>query len=339
MPNPSAPAYDPKEWNDQTTPEERDRFFKQHRDLLVRLKAGLETGQPLNDSNRYRYEFQVDRRNDFLPKEVVAGFLEKDKAFAGDDKKLAAMFGMKPEEIPALRRLMQETGARQGYEDYSNCYTYAMNDKDGLDSPHKSIGGDLPGERINESILEAKDKANSAKDYAGYKKAVLEGVLADGAEYAGADATEKKGYYRVAVYAKQSPEGSPSSVPNFDMHFVRENRDGGWSHKPGPEPVTDKDKDGKPITDPKTANLGGYDFLTYVYVPEGGLDVGRKGEQASKPGSPQVPQPQQQSSMGAIPDLHQMAAQMAQAPAQTTTAPAPAAKAPERPKLEAPSLA
>ncbi len=324
MPNPSAPAYDPKEWNDQTTPEERDRFFRQHRNLLVQLKAGLETGRPLNDDNRYRYEAQVDRRNDFLPKEVVAGFLERDKALAGDDRKLASMFGMEPEDIPALRRLMQETGARQGYEDYSNCYTYAMNDKDGLDSPHKSVGGDSPGERINEALVDDKDKANNAKDYAGYKKALLEGVLADGAVDGGADAGQKAGYYRVAVYAMRTPEGSPSSVPTFDMHFVRENRDGGWSHKPGSERVTDKDKDGKPIADPKTANLGGYDFMTYVYVPEGGLDVGRKGEPASKPGSPQVPQPQQQSGMGAIPDLNQMASQMmsrGSAPAEQTPAP------------------
>ncbi len=328
MANPSAPAYEADQWNDRTTPEQRAQFFTQHRDLLVRLKAAIDTGRPMTEDNRFRYEFEVDRRNDFLMKEVVAGFLEKDKKLGGDDTKLAAQFGFKPEQVPAIRQLMQDTGKKQGYADYANCYTYAMNDMDGLDSPDKIIGGDEPGERADDAIGTAKTKANNEKDYQGYKKAVLEGVLADGAEYAGSDAEARAGYYRVAVFAKQSPADSPSSVPSFQMHFARENRDGGWSHKPGPQPVTDKDNDGKPIRDPKTANLGGYDFLTFVHVPEGGLDVGRKEEPATKAGTPR-------QNHAAIPNLNDMAAQMMRGA--TPIAEAPVPKAQERMKVEAPT--
>ncbi len=43
------------------------------------------------------------------------------------------------------------------------------------------------------------------------------------------------------------------------------------------------------ITDPRTATLGRYEFLTYAYVPQGGLDVGPPYEPKTKPGSLDLP--------------------------------------------------
>jgi hypothetical protein len=43
--------------------------------------------------------------------------------------------------------------------------------------------------------------------------------------------------------------------PNDDYHFLRQNSDGTWSHKPGKGFVTNKDFSGNIITDPETADM------------------------------------------------------------------------------------
>ena len=53
--------------------------------------------------------------------------------------------------------------------------------------------------------------------------------------------------------------------PNVDFHWYRQDKIGCWSHKPGSTAVTNKDNSGNPITDPKTANRGGYtQFCSYM---------------------------------------------------------------------------
>ncbi len=50
----------------------------------------------------------------------------------------------------------------------------------------------------------------------------------------------------------------------FDYHWYRQDNNGNWSHKPGQTEATDKDADGKPITDPRTAARGPYpDFCGF----------------------------------------------------------------------------
>ena len=46
--------------------------------------------------------------------------------------------------------------------------------------------------------------------------------------------------------------------PDSDYHFLRQDDDGTWSHKPGHGCVTNCDFDGKPIYDPRDADLGRY---------------------------------------------------------------------------------
>ncbi|MCX6952110.1 MAG: hypothetical protein NTV51_08075 [Verrucomicrobia bacterium] len=53
--------------------------------------------------------------------------------------------------------------------------------------------------------------------------------------------------------------------PGTDFHWYRQDKVGCWSHKPGSTPVTNLDNAGNPITDPRTANRGGYTtFCSYM---------------------------------------------------------------------------
>ena len=121
------------------------------------------------------------------------------------------------------------------------------------------------------------------------------------------DAQPKEGYYRVAVYTlyNEKPIGDKGL---YDFHFVRENQGGGWSHKFGTMPVKDTDESGNKIEDPKTANLGRYQFMGFVYVPEGGLDVGSPHEPKTKPGS--IEAKKYETSAAQIPDMDAMTAQV-----------------------------
>jgi len=46
--------------------------------------------------------------------------------------------------------------------------------------------------------------------------------------------------------------------PGTDYHWYRLDKNGRWSHKPGHTPVRDVDESNQPITNPETADRGGY---------------------------------------------------------------------------------
>jgi hypothetical protein len=53
--------------------------------------------------------------------------------------------------------------------------------------------------------------------------------------------------------------------PNVDFHWYRQDKTGCWSHKPGATAVVNTDNSNNPITDPQTANRGGYtQFCSYM---------------------------------------------------------------------------
>lgn len=59
-------------------------------------------------------------------------------------------------------------------------------------------------------------------------------------------------------------------TPQQDYHWYRKGSNGKWSHKPGGTPATILDNSGLPITDPRTADRGGYtDFCTFMQVRHG----------------------------------------------------------------------
>ena len=49
-----------------------------------------------------------------------------------------------------------------------------------------------------------------------------------------------------------------------DFHWYLLNEHGRWSHKPGQTEVTRRDNDGNEITDPRTANIGPYQFVSFM---------------------------------------------------------------------------
>ena len=52
--------------------------------------------------------------------------------------------------------------------------------------------------------------------------------------------------------------------PNFDYHWYRKSAEGFWGHKPGQTAARNTDNSGVVITNPETANRGGYrDFCSY----------------------------------------------------------------------------
>ena len=58
--------------------------------------------------------------------------------------------------------------------------------------------------------------------------------------------------------------------PNVDFHWYRQDKVGCWSHKPGSTAVRNVDNSGHLITDPKTADRGGYvNFCTYMVTNHG----------------------------------------------------------------------
>lgn len=53
--------------------------------------------------------------------------------------------------------------------------------------------------------------------------------------------------------------------PGDDYHWYRRDTNGMWTHKPGGTPATNLDNSGNPISNPETADRGGYtDFCGYL---------------------------------------------------------------------------
>ena len=76
-------------------------------------------------------------------------------------------------------------------------------------------------------------------------------------------AKQKTGYYVALVV-----------WPGVDFHWYRQDNVGCWSHKPGGTAVRNYDNSGKPITDPKTADRGGYTlFCSYMITYPGHVHI------------------------------------------------------------------
>jgi len=64
-------------------------------------------------------------------------------------------------------------------------------------------------------------------------------------------------------------------VSPWDFHWYRKQRSGRWTHKPGPDPVTQLDEAGHPIADPRTADRGPYtQFVGFLTVLHGHVKIG-----------------------------------------------------------------
>jgi hypothetical protein len=174
-----------------------------------------------------------------------------------DDAQMHKRYGLTPAEAKEFRQAFDDM--TDGLQLRNNCYSYAINHPDNPPGWKSS-----PGEAAGLGI--AKKNKFDAKD-------LTRLVEKDGLLPAGDTPVQKKGYYLVALFV----------IPQDDFHFLRQDKDGKWSHKPGDEEVTNVDFKDKLITDPKQAALGKYQFVSYFYVPEGGLKFQHPEHQPVRP--------------------------------------------------------
>ena len=53
---------------------------------------------------------------------------------------------------------------------------------------------------------------------------------------------------------------------NLDFHWYRLDSNGRWTHKLGETAPTNKDNNGDEIVDPRIADTGDYQFVTFMFV-------------------------------------------------------------------------
>lgn len=137
----------------------------------------------------------------------------------------------------------------------NNCYNYACNYRtDTFAQPGKATGNQYtyPG-------------GLSGCTVAAPNKSVKDGAISDCLENSpSADNKCPKMGHLVALVI----------WPNTDFHWYRKGNNGKWSHKPGGTSATNLDNSGNIITDPRTANRGGYtQFCTFMVVKHGHIKI------------------------------------------------------------------
>jgi hypothetical protein len=158
----------------------------------------------------------------------------------------------------------------------TNCYAYACNDP----MNHPAFGKPQPGQLANAQATQMEDWA--------VRYAVMQDDRTRNAQQlqrlvplvrlvgeAVPDAANLPGYYLIALV----------TAPNTDYHWLRQDRTGMWSHKPGWSLATDRDSVGKLIFDPREAILRidtgvavvPYHFTTFYFAPKGGVRTGALG--------------------------------------------------------------
>ena len=165
----------------------------------------------------------------------------------------------------------------------TNCYAYACNDPYFHSTGQKPQPGQLGNSRLTSAEHSAVRYAVMRDDLQRNAQQLQRLVplirLRD--EAVPDHVINVKGYYLIALV----------TAPGADYHWVRQDDDGMWSHKPGHTEATDKDGDGELIFDPRDAifripqvDADGklirwviYEFTTFYYCPRGGVRTGTLG--------------------------------------------------------------
>jgi len=121
---------------------------------------------------------------------------------------------------------------------YNNCYNYSNN--------HRTDTFAQPGRATGRMYAYISADQVSA------------GAISDGLEPTTKDAVSPVGKTKIALVI----------WPGYDYYWYRRDANGMWTHKPGGTAATNLDNSGRPITDPETANRGGYTiFAGYFFTP------------------------------------------------------------------------
>ena len=135
-----------------------------------------------------------------------------------------------------------------GVQDANNCYDYAVDKKSGRKPGPKSKS--RPGKKGNKEL---KRPPYSCTD-------IITAAKADGLTESDKDKKCDDKCWKVAVMI------APDKEKGADFHWVRQDDDGGWSHKQGFGPAKNTDDDGKQIKDPEKAKIDDYKICGYMCV-------------------------------------------------------------------------
>lgn len=138
----------------------------------------------------------------------------------------------------------------------NNCYDYVLNNNDFMFNSPGVIGNFIP------------ENGTTFDDAA---EVLVNGAISDGLQPLEPDENTPPGHYRVALYASANADGTYNS-----FHWVREDADGGLSHKMGhfaPERLDRPDQGNFPTEIYYNQGLN-YRIIGEFAVPQGGIDIG-----------------------------------------------------------------
>ncbi len=161
----------------------------------------------------------------------------------------------------------------------TNCYAYACNDPWGHTPNTRPQPGQQAGQPASAMRGSRVRAAVQQDDLQRRQRLIPMARLRN--EGVPTQVVNQPGHYLIALVV----------APNVDYHWVRQDRSGYWSHKPGWDPATDKDANGMRIHDPRTAAFRvlvdglprTYRFETFYYCPRGGVRTGTLGTHAWVP--------------------------------------------------------
>jgi hypothetical protein len=261
-------VYEPEFWNKRLTDKDLEKVYQRHKSLLDAV-------------HMQKHQTPMGDKNDPMARGIDIRYTIQD--FMADPNRYIAPAHQKEAANKDFSNVLMD-----GFKEYANCYTYAINFKN-----HKFISGsgkhmNEPGDRdrrhwMPESGVKIYD--NDAPNVARFRDDVIRRATeVDGLTYIGPDRPSKahmgasKGGYLIAFYIKKPSPGCRDDGCGFDFHFLRQDKKGTgpadpdhWSGKWGPTTVTELDREGNKITDPKTAKMESYEFVGYFYAPKGGI--------------------------------------------------------------------
>lgn len=274
-----------KDFEDDINRKSKLRFRSKRLDALV-----LAIDQFIKRHDRETLQ-AVEQKLDIWKREDPKEFADRGRVIETDlrNEIAAAFTRMGGRRIPVI-----DPAAHPCYEpgkwndgsviQYStNCYAYACNDPYG----HQALNKPQPGQFGGVQLSQAKDSAvrlavlcdDQHRD--ARRLSHLIPLIRLRADPVPEHVVNAPGYYLIALV----------TAPRVDYHWVRQDRDGMWSHKPGWDKATNLDSNGKVIYDPRVASfrvatrdragktvLVNYEFTTYYYAPKGGVRTGDLGQ-------------------------------------------------------------
>ncbi len=166
------------------------------------------------------------------------------------DHQIAGGLGVPEESVQHFRDIVLTL--MQARQLSTNCYCHAANDAGPFEPFLKPWPGMIHGL-----------KPSDGKSYE--RKTLIENVAADGGIPIGLQPMVREGFYNALMLIRDDGR---------ELHFVRENSNGVYSHKTGLGAVTNLDASDKQIIDPLAADWGDFTLAQVFHFPEGGLTVG-----------------------------------------------------------------